>query len=346
MNITLVSAFWNPKDLGRERHARQRKDYLYYFDILHRAVPFPIVVYAEPDACTEIQTLVGDNKFRKVVPYSFHDLPYVQNRTSFEHMKRPENGDPLKDTLGFAFATWGKFEVMEKAVTSNPFSTSRFGWIDFGLAHVASLHLDWNKHMANVPEKIKLLEMRSSSPREVQNPEWHRFIRGRIAAGFMTGSGEAFSELRKDFLEEVESAKCSSWYPLEEQVLSILIAKHPDRYEVYFGDYGQVVSNYNIPCGGVPTILLNLRHSRDMGMNAHACKIAHSLFSSGLKLTEEDYAELLSNAFICAYYTDKEWSKELGELARALHLYGGERMKNAMGKHPFQSNLRFIGIET
>jgi hypothetical protein len=61
---------------------------------------------------------------------------YLYNHLSQITNYEVETNNPLKDTIGYMFVQCHKTEWVRRAVQTNPFNTTNFTWIDFGIYHM------------------------------------------------------------------------------------------------------------------------------------------------------------------------------------------------------------------
>jgi len=69
-------------------------------------------------------------------PAELYDTWTYKTTQLFPDIKFPKQRSSTKDTYNYLISQNTKFEFMEKAIELNPFNTSHFAWIDFGVCHV------------------------------------------------------------------------------------------------------------------------------------------------------------------------------------------------------------------
>ena len=354
-SLTLVTGFWDPRTLGRERHPRTADEYLRLFAQLHGRVPWPIVAWVDPAWADAVNAIVasGAPAPRRIIPRAFEDLPHAKRRDAFAPLPPFDNHDPRKDTLGFSIATWAKPRLVVDAIELDEFSSARWAWIDFGIAHVADLDgVDWCAIAALAPEQVRLCTMRATAPAEIEDlSEFYRGNRGKIAGGFFTGDAEAMRGLRARFRKELERMRAAGRLVSDEQILAALTAREPDAFDRWYGDYAGILVNYTGIRRDVATVLDALTDCRQRSLCAIGTDIARRLIDAlragQARLTPTETARLLHEGFICAYYVERPLAEELGSILASLYHHGPAGFRRAIDAwQPLvEQNLRFVGIE-
>jgi hypothetical protein len=354
-DLALVTGFWDPRTLGRERHPRTTDEYLRLFAQLHARVPWPIVVWVDPPWVDAVRAIVagGAPGPRRVVARAFEDLPHARRRQAFASLRPFDNYDPRKDTLQFLIMMWSKSDLVVDAMDLDEFASPRWAWIDFGIAHVADLGgVDWRAIATLAPERVRLCTMRATAPAEIEDlAEFYRGNRGKIAGGFFTGGAEAMRGLRARFGRELEDMRAAGRLVSDEQILATLTARVPEAFERWYGDYAGILVNYTGIRRDVTTVLDALADCRQRSLCAIGTDIARRLidaFRRGhVRLTPAETARLLHDGFICAYYVERPLAEELGSLLASLYHHGPAGFRRALDAwQPLvEQNLRFVGIE-
>ncbi len=353
--LTLVTGFWDPAALGRDVGRRPGQVYLRLFTELHRTVPWPIVAWVDPRWADAVRAIVaaGAPAPRHVVPRSVEDLPHAPERDALGTLRPFDNHDPSKDTLGFSVATWSKPDLVVDAMRLDGCSGARWAWIDFGIAHVADLGgIDWQAIARVAPERVRLCTMRATAAAEVEDrAEFYRLNRGRMAAGFFTGSGPAMVDLRARFHAELGRMRGTGRRGLDEQVLAVLLACDPGNFERWYADYAGILANYVAIRRDVGTILAGLADCRARGLWAIGTDVARRLLDAmreeHVLLTPAQTACLLHDAFICAFYEDRPFAERVARILSALYHYGNEEFRRTLDAwQPLvEQNLRHVGLD-
>jgi hypothetical protein len=134
---TFVTAFI---DLQENRGAEKKHDdYLLLFRKL-AATGIPICLYLSACFETSIQEICQEHPNVKIMKIMNLEDTWTSKTVNILHPELPEHRNVDKDTLNYMITMNAKIEYLQDTVKENPFNTSHFAWIDFGIFHV--LHLE------------------------------------------------------------------------------------------------------------------------------------------------------------------------------------------------------------
>lgn len=320
-SLTLVTAFF---DLGKREpqiQRRQADEYLKLGDFLF-SLDIKLVFFCDPEFVSIIEEKRKLYKLMDktvVISHKLEDCFYytILDKITANRQKNPIiNANPNKDTPLYLIINWSKFDLINETIKRNPFSSTHFAWLDFGIAHVANLDYISDGIFQTPSDQIKLLMMRDPDPKLLSDKKvYYSFIRGYVSSGYICGSKSSHLQLYQLFSKEVGRCLELEVAPSEEQILPIIIREDPDLFEFYYGDYKFILGNY-IQCrGDVQRILINLGQSRLLNDFIRTCEIGGKLLDSYLKghvsLTSLEYHNLLDEYYIAAYYINKCLAKDL-----------------------------------
>lgn len=182
-------------------------------------------------------------------PITFSELPYFcyyENVKINREINKVVNACGFKDTAGYIVTVNSKIPLVNQVIEENPFHSTHFGWIDFGLFHVASdAFISEDRPFEKLSERIKLEFMQPIHEDIPLNPELqYTKIYGMIAAGYMTGNAESWKKFLFYFEEEFLKALTLGYGPSEEQIFPVIMVKYPDFFEFYYGKYDSILTNY------------------------------------------------------------------------------------------------------
>lgn len=273
-----------------------------------------VVFFADPELADHIgdrrrehglgdRTLVMSSALEELLS---HDLP---DRIEQAHRRRPIlNGDPAKDTALYVALGWSKFRLVELAIQLDPFGTTHFAWIDFGLYGGLPAHHAADQPFARPSDRVRLLMLKPFSREEIGDSAYYSWLRGHLGAGYVSGSRASMLRLNELMAAEAESALASGFGPTEEQLLPVVAAEHPDLFEFHYGDYSHVLENYVRLRGSATNLLFQMRHCRAVGDFDRALDIVWRLLAGYQDGTfacgADQLAELLDECFIAAYHAE------------------------------------------
>lgn len=191
-NVTLVTAFY---DLEEDRS--KDKSNVRYWSLFHHLCEtgLPICLFVSKSFAQEADPVV--KKYKNVKLMS--DSSTLQDTLSYKliqerkEIQLPENRTVHHDTKNFMVMMNSKPDFVAQVATTNPFDTSHFAWIDFGICHVLKEipnTLNWLKLICCSKLKSKMLLFpncwtKSFSLSRIEHV--HSGINWRFCGGFYLG---------------------------------------------------------------------------------------------------------------------------------------------------------------
>lgn len=266
----------------------------------------PLVVYTDPELAGWIvsaRTRAGHGEITEVISRPLENLELAAVLPLVSEFPTFSNNDPERGTPSARLLQWSKFDLLDETMAADPFGTDHFAWIDFGIGHVAR-----PPEIFPAPtERISILQMVAVAPTEIE--EKLGFLsseRGRIAGGFFRGDRDHLRELIRAFRGELASVLACRFSPHEQGLLSYLSATRPELFDFYFGDYGSILTNWDLVRHDLQTVFLNIAHCREHRLwdtALDACeRVSASAAAGVLTMNEEDWARLLDEQYIAAWH--------------------------------------------
>ena len=357
-DILFVTGFWSAETLARSS-TRATESYLRLFQELHQAVPFAMHVWIEPHLERRVRAIVVENAPapRTVRVKRYQDLPFTHLVARCESLPHMDNVDRHgKESIPFSTTSWAKAALVDEAARLHGIAgdSARVAWIDFGIAHVADMAVRWAEVEGALRRADGLLicEMHPTAPNELDDlAEYCRFNRGRVAAGFFSGAPTAMTWFADATARAIDEVLDLGRVVLEEQVMSVLCAREPDRFAPYSSDYMGVLRNVTGIERDLGTVLYALGKAREKSLSQRGLQIFSDMVDSAsrsrIRLEPHEAARLLYDAFICAWYVDRARADDVAELAVSLRAAGCAEVRREIDRHrkSFDSNLAFAGAK-
>jgi FkbM family methyltransferase len=207
-----------------------------------------IIFFADPPLAAKIRAqrqLHGKLDRTTIVPISFEDLTCQHLKSAVEQTRSPQNLNAEKDTVNYTLLGWSKFELLDRAITYDPFGASHFAWIDLGIAHVVDTGGPASVEPFEDPsDLVKLHMLRYFSADTVRVPEYWQQLQQNVAGGFFVGSKANMKDLTTAFWRAIDLAIGQGCRPLELDVLPYLAVQEPERFAFSYGDYPDILRNH------------------------------------------------------------------------------------------------------
>ena len=156
--------------------------------------------------------------------------------------------NPTKDTPGYVFIQCHKTEWVKTVAEENPFFTTNFIWIDFGIFHMIKNELAFASALEKLSRK-KYNSVRIAScvdPNSESERDIYRWIAWFFAGSIFGGPKEKlidFSQkMKKICLEIIYEKKHLMW---EVNIWYLLHKKYPELFDPYYANHDvSILDNY------------------------------------------------------------------------------------------------------
>lgn len=183
----------------------------------------------------------------------------------FKTSGQPAYYTPTKESPLYLIIGWTRFWMLKQLATLNPFKSSAMLWVDYGIFHLYN-NADNNSNNAianntniktglqhlcrriiSCPKnKLKFVVLKHDNESTFSNlTEYYSTRRWNVAAGLFSGSWNDMIWLGQEINKQIIQCMAGSYPGLEEMMLNIIYVKNRSRFEVYYGDYHQILCNHD-----------------------------------------------------------------------------------------------------
>ena len=266
----------------------------------------------------ELYELIKDQRSRNgllhmtyIYVLDLKDTYYYSHLARLEELQKTYpiyNGHLEHETPLYVIIQNNKFVFMEKSIELNPFDSTHFVWIDFGINHVAKDTEHIHEWIHKVPDKIKQLcinpYLENIDPKIYFHNIYHN-----CAGGLMSGSKENLMTYTRLFREKTEQIYGEDWYQIDESVMTVIQRENPDLFEYYYGDYEGIISNYLRPIHSISLIHVMLRKFMQYNKRQsvwHILNFLEPYYIQECHHTTGGFYEYITAHIIFDYYANKE----------------------------------------
>jgi len=262
-DVTIVTAIYNIRAIEKNKYSTNTtiETYLNRGKEFILNLPYNLVIFVDdPDDCSddsdeykkEVNHMHNIIKEHRIYPTYIYKLnlkktyfyKYLPELTDLVKTFKIYNISTEKDTPHYIILNNNKFDFIKRAIDMNVFNSSHFMWIDFGINHVAKNVEMIHSWIDKIPNKIKQLcinpYVEDEKPKELFRNVYHH-----TAGGLFSGDIPHLLKYVELFIKKTNDIYEDNWYQLDEAVMSIVQKENPELFEMYYGDYGQIISNYN-----------------------------------------------------------------------------------------------------
>lgn len=328
---TLVTGFWDLSSRGCGSH-RSAQEYLVHSEYV-LSLDINLVVFIDP-TFREFVSTKRQNQLDKtrIIEMSFDQLPYASLLPDVKEIRDEcvKGGSYNKHTPDYLVVIWSKMPLLSQVCRDNPFKSTHFGWIDFGIRHVAMLPID--DIYSSSCDIIRIGQVGYFGAEDVDINKLSRDALDKgdtvavtsIAAGIFMGSRYHMMLLNYLFDEELDFLLDKRWAFNEQFIFARLILRYPDFFSIYFAQYSTLLLNHRYLRGAKDHVVAILNCAYDRIDHTTACRVGQYFVDScqhGAIPPDETFAFVLDKYYTSAYYyyhPDQKVSRSIVQLFNEL----------------------------
>jgi tetratricopeptide (TPR) repeat protein len=200
-----------------------------------------LVIFTDPELELKVRALRGDRR-TKIVPIPYEKLLGGTRCAAIVGGTLQHNARKSKVTSSYVQLMWAKYAMLEMALEIT--AASHIGWIDLGITHVAKLPPKDVDVFADPSDQPRVHVLRCFDKRDVDQPAYWLNVQGHLAGGLVVGARANMRDLIGDFWKATDLAIAKKLAPLDEGLLSYVVAQRPDDFSYSYGDYEDIVRNH------------------------------------------------------------------------------------------------------
>ncbi len=261
---TIVTMLYDIRGMEDNKIERNRKleSYIDFSKQFLLKLPYPMIFFIDDNEIT-INSIFNARKENNLINKTYIFVNDFKNTYFYKYLSRLQelqtqfhiiNGEIEHETPLYVILNNNKFDSIDKAIKLNPFKSSHFIWMDFGINHVSQNNERIHDWINNVPDKIKQMCINPYTE-DNSHKEHFRFIYHNMAGGLFSGSADNMLKYSELFKKKTEEIYNDNWYQIDEAVMTIVNRENPDLFDLYYGDYTGIVSNYLYPIHNIDLIL-------------------------------------------------------------------------------------------
>ena len=145
----------------------------------------------------------------------------------------------------FIIIMWSKVDFLREAIKLNPFNSSHFCWLDFGLGDYANIH----RFPTKIDDKVKILCRSIPQESDLNRVIMAKSHRNRFAGGFITGNKEYLSEFIVEVEKEFTRFLDLNVVDCDQTIYSNVYLQNKHLFELYYGDWNDIITGYTASRG-------------------------------------------------------------------------------------------------
>ena len=262
-----------------------------------------LVVFCEPESLELLQAmrppwLASKTKY---IPMSFEDFPLTQFRAKIqENRRRNPYAFDDRNTASYYLLCMARYAMLKRILAENPFGSTHFAWLNIciermGWKNVMTLDNVWTQNR----EKFSTCYIDYQPEALVRKTaEYFKWGRCSLCSGFFTGSATYMKAFCDKIEEKFHQMLELGYGHADEQLFSLVFFDNREIFDVYYGDYQEMIVNYVEPRErpGEPLRLL-IAHSfaaGDYAVCEKGCEAVWKAFKRGTaNLTMDELLNLI-----------------------------------------------------
>lgn len=344
--------------LNDPEHSSLRSDSV-YLDFATKLLSHPIPLVLFVDTClvseiTQIRKKYGLSHLTLIVPITIESLKYYGRLDTFieNWLKNPvKNYQLSKFTPLYHLVINNKPSWIRQAIELNPFSSSRFAWLDFRIMDL-SCPVDPStfyrlKHLES--SKIRVPMMNYIHPSEIIDKiSYYEYFRGKVSAAFLDGPSSLLLKFEHAHQNELEFALNHGICPSDEQTYSVVIVENPSWFTYFYTDYGGSFRNFDT----LKQDLINAHwflegayNHKDYSAIVHVCQfVRKSLESCDPPISGHDIHVFWYKCYIAYWYLQKyeEAAEIIVDLFRLCESYPELNQECKREREFLRNNFNYI----
>jgi hypothetical protein len=261
-NWTLVTAYFNLTKCHDASDEIKSRDQAYYIShsISTLSLPHNLVIYCDEDSIgliRKIRPRYLDSKTKYIV-CEFDDFRFKKNGAYLEQTfkdyreiviqnrkEKPYNFDS-RNTASYYLFCVSRYAMLKETIEANPFGSTHFCWINFCIERMGFRNLiRLDEGLAANRDKFSTCYIDYVPESLINNvPEYFQYGRCNMCSGFFTGNSKYMRKVC-DLIEDKFLEYLSMGYGhADEQLYSPVYFQNPSMFELYCGDYQEMITNY------------------------------------------------------------------------------------------------------
>ena len=206
-----------------------------------------LVVFTDPHLKTAVHDRCRGPSVR-IVAAPFEQLLGPHRAALVQRGTFQRNAQKQRQSIPYVQLMWSKYAMLELALKLT--ATSHLGWIDVAISHVAKAPPERADVFADPSDRPRVHVLRCFSKRDVDHPDYFRYVQGHLAGGLIVGARDNIRDLASNFWRATDHAASLGLAPLDEELLAYVVGQRVEDFSYSYGDYEDIMRNHDTPRGG------------------------------------------------------------------------------------------------
>lgn len=261
-----------------------------------------MIIFCEPHTVEAIRarrpaSLASRTKY---IVMNFADFPMSKYRTVVENARKIHPSVDDRNTVSYYLLCMARYAMLKQAIAENPFGSTHFMWLNICIERMG---------IRNIRELTRVFQVQrdkvSTCYIDYQPPDNYleavmRWGKCSMCSGFVTGNARYLKEFCDRIEDTFVSCALQGYGHADEQLFSLVYFDAPEIFQVYYGDYTEMITNYEyVKERASEPLRLLIPHSfaaRDFKTCAAAVRVLWDSYERGyakLSESEREYLETM-----------------------------------------------------
>jgi hypothetical protein len=254
---TVVTMFFNLKKLQDQSSETRPPEFYMENGKVILSLPYPMVIFCDEETKdllkgmrdeTNVENYPTEYVVKSITEYDY----YQTNFDIITENRRRSNGykEPNRNTPSYFLLTMFKILALRISKMKNFFGTPYYAWMDFGCNHILRSVSEYAPKMLDNPRpKISVCYIHYRSHDEIKDMRGYMEYGGHcgLAAGIITAEKEYIDRFYNQMFSIFNEQLYVGYGHSEETVLAYCYDRSPELFNLYYGDYYSLLTNYLEP---------------------------------------------------------------------------------------------------
>ena len=310
---TIVTAYFDLTRMPDASVSIKARDRNHYLDsaLATLALDQPMVVYCEEDSLADLKARRPANLHEKTqfIVIDFESLPLTKYRQKIieNRVTHPYQGDD-RNTASYYLLCMARYALLKRTMDENPFGSTHFAWLNICIERMGYKNVAHLEDVFLGPPRDKVSTCYIDYiPKSALEPveSYYQFGRCSLCSGFFTGRKDYFYEFCNKIEEKFMYYLEKGYGHADEQLFSPVYFENRDIFDLYYGDYFQMITNYRYIYDN-PNITLRLVIPKSFAAGdwttcMNACKFVMASVEKGAIVLSDGEREALGNMYKSAF---------------------------------------------
>lgn len=246
----------------------------------------------------------------KFILISLEEFPYYSylNKITDNRKNNPWYGSWNRNTPKYFILVASKLEMLKRSVDSNPFGSTHFIWIDFGIHYLKHVKSGMIENIIKTKrDKFSMCYIEYQPKNFIKDySNFYQMGQRGTAGGVLSGNIEHIRLVYNIYDPKVREVIEKGYGHGEEQIIVELEKDRPDLFDFYYGTYDSILANWIYIKEDIDSILENfISKARYDGNHSYTYKCCNKIkesITNGLVLSAFQYIKYVDEFYIASWY--------------------------------------------